>query len=118
MNVVLILFSALSFLAYGSACFVSSQMRREFERYHLGSQRKLVGGLQVLAGMGLLAGLSYPWMGQAASAGLALMMMIAVGVRIRIKDTLLQTLPALIYLALNGYLSLGAFWSETCLRAP
>ena len=34
------------------------------------------------------------------------MMLVAVGVRIRIKDTLPQTLPALIYLALNAYLSL------------
>jgi hypothetical protein len=48
-------------------------------------------------------------MGRAAAAGLALMMLVAVGVRIKIKDTLLQTVPALIYLALNAYLSLAAF---------
>ena len=109
MNSVLILFSALSFLAYGSACFFSSYMKREFERYHLASQRTLVGGLQSCAAIGLLAGLSQPWMGRAAAAGLALMMLVAVGVRIRIKDTLLQTVPALLYLALNAYLSLAAF---------
>ena len=61
------------------------------------------------AAIGLLAGLSQPWMGRSAAAGLALMMLVAVGVRIRIKDTLLQTIPALIYLALNAYLSLEAF---------
>lgn len=109
LNFVLILFSALSFLGYGSACFMSSHMKREFERYRLGSQRMLVGGLQLLAGIGLLAGLSQPWMGRAASAGLALMMLVAVGVRMKIKDTLPQTLPALVYLALNAYLSLAAF---------
>lgn len=109
MNAVLILFSALSFLGYGSACFLSSWMKREFDRYRLGSQRRLVGGLQVCAAVGLLGGLSQPWMGRAAAAGLALMMLVAVGVRIRIKDTLPQTLPALIYLALNAYLSLAAF---------
>ena len=48
-------------------------------------------------------------MGRAAAVGLALMMLVAVGVRIRIKDTLLQRLPALLYLALNAYLSLAAF---------
>ena len=84
-------------------------MKREFDRYGLGSQRTLVGGLQMCAAIGLLAGLSHPWMGRSAAAGLALMMLVAVGVRIRIKDTLLQTIPALIYLALNAYLSLEAF---------
>ncbi|MFO1460619.1 MAG: DoxX family protein [Verrucomicrobiota bacterium] len=102
MNAVLILFSALSFLGYGSACFLSSWMKREFDRYRLGCRRRLVGGLQVCAAVGLLGGLSQPWMGRAAAAGLALMMLVAVGVRIRIKDTLPQTLPALIYLALNA----------------
>lgn len=109
MKFVLILFSAFSFLGYGSACFVSSSMKREFDRYGLGSQRTLVGGLQLFAAIGLLAGLSQPWMGRAASGGLALMMLIAVGVRIKINDTLPQTIPALIYLALNAYLSLAAF---------
>jgi len=109
LNFVLILFSALSFVGYGSACFLSSHMKEEFERYRLGSQRTLVGGLQVCAAIGLLAGLSQPWMGSAASAGLALMMLVAVGVRIKIKDTLPQTIPALFYLALNAYLSLAAF---------
>jgi hypothetical protein len=105
----LIIFSAASFLGYGAACFLSSYMKREFERYRLGSQRMLVGGLQMCAAAGLLAGLSEPWMGRSAAAGLALMMLVAVAVRIRIKDTVAQTTPALIYLALNAYLSLAAF---------
>ena len=58
---------------------------------------------------GLLAGLSRPWMGRAAAVGLALMMLVAVGVRIRIHDTVAQTIPALVYLALNAYLSVAAF---------
>lgn len=48
-------------------------------------------------------------MGRAAAAGLALMMLVAVGVRIKIKDTFLQTIPALVYFVLNAYLSLMAF---------
>ncbi len=109
LNSVLILFSAFSFLGYGAACFLSPYMKREFERYRLASRRKLVGGLQCCAAIGLLAGLGQPWMGRTAAAGLALMMLVAVGVRIQIKDTLRQTIPALIYLALNAYLSLAAF---------
>jgi len=109
LNAALVLFSAISFLGYGSACFLSAQMRREFERYRFGPQRTLVGGLQLCAAVGLVAGLSQPWMGRAASAGLALMMLVAVAVRIKIKDSLLQTTPALFYLVLNSYLSLAGF---------
>jgi hypothetical protein len=109
LNVVLILFSSLSFFAYGLACFLSAYMKREFERYLLGSQRVLVGGLQLCAAIGLVAGLSQPWLGRAAAAGLALMMLVAVGVRIKIKDSLSQTTPALFYLALNAYLFLAAY---------
>lgn len=103
------LFSALSFFAYGAACFLSVYIQGEFERYHLGSQRVLVGALQLAAGIGLVAGLSQPWMGRAAAGGLALMMLVAVGVRIKIKDTLIQMTPALLYFALNTYLCLSAF---------
>ncbi|MEO6741243.1 MAG: DoxX family protein [Chthoniobacteraceae bacterium] len=109
MNAALVLFSAISFFAYGSACFLSASMKREFDRYQLGSQRTLVGGLQLCAAIGLLGGLSQPWMGRAASTGLVVMMLTAVGVRIKIKDSLQQTIPALLYLALNAYLSLAAF---------
>jgi len=109
LNATLILFSAISFFAYGSACFLSASVKREFDRYQIGSQRALVGGLQVCAAIGLLAGLSQPWMGRAASASLAVMMLVAVIVRIKIKDTPLQTAPALFYLALNTYLYLAAF---------
>jgi hypothetical protein len=109
LNLFLILLSSLSFLGYGLACFFSAYMKREFERYRLGSQRVMVGALQVAAALGLLGGLVQPWMGRSAAAGLALMMLFAVGVRIRVKDSLLQTTPALFYLLLNASLFWMAF---------
>ncbi len=109
MHVSLILFSALSFLGYGSACFFLTSFKSEFERYGLPAQRPLVGALQVGAALGLVAGLDQPWIGLAASGGLALMMLVAVGVRIKIKDPLPRTTPAVLYLALNAYLCLFAF---------
>jgi len=84
-------------------------MAREFTRYGLRSQRFVVGGLQWIAGLAMLAGMLEPWIGRAAAAGLALMMLVAVGVRIRIKDTLIQTAPALLYMALNAYLCVAGF---------
>lgn len=109
MNTALIIFSAVSFLGYGTFCFFSKHTELEFERYRLKSHRFLVGALQWAAGVGLLAGLGEPWMGRAAAAGLALMMLTAVGVRIRIRDSFVQTTPALFFLALNAYLFLAAF---------
>lgn len=105
----LIAFSALSFLGYGSACFWVPRMRIEFERYGLGSLRTWVGGLQWAAALGLLVGLSQPWIGRVAAAGLAVMMLVALGVRIKINDPWPQCLPALVYLALNAYLSLAVY---------
>jgi uncharacterized membrane protein YkgB len=105
----LILFSALSFLGYGLGCFFSAYLQGEFRRYHLGAQCRLVGMLQCLAALGLIAGFWLPWLGQAAAAGLAVMMLVALGVRIRIRDRFVQMLPALGYLALNAYLCVAGF---------
>lgn len=109
MKLALILFSVISFLGYGSACFLLTSFKTEFERYGLAAQRPLVGTLQLAGALGLVAGLDQPWIGLAASGGLALMMLVAVGVRIKIKDPLPRTTPAVLYLALNAYLCLFAF---------
>ncbi len=105
----LIFFSSLSFLAYGTGALFTAAMRQEFERYHMGRQRILVGLLQWAAGVGLIAGLWVPWLGQAAAAGLALMMAVALVVRIRIHDKPYLMLPAAGYLALNAYLCFAGF---------
>jgi hypothetical protein len=109
LNTALIFFSSLSFIAYGVGAIFTTAMRHEFERYQLGGQRILVGLLQWAAGVGLLIGLYHPWLGQAAAGGLALMMVVALMVRLRIKDTPLQMLPAVGYLLLNAYLCLYGF---------
>lgn len=109
MKTTLIFFSALSFLGYGLGCFFSAYLRQEFLRYQLAAQCRLVGVLQCLAALGLVAGFWLPGLGQAAAAGLALMMLVALAVRIRIKDSLVQMVPALGYLALNAYLCIAGF---------
>ena len=78
-------------------------------RYGLGRARLLVGMLQGCAALGLLLGLELPWIGGAAAGGLTVMMLLAVAVRIRIRDSLLQTAPALFYFVLNGWLCWTAF---------
>jgi len=79
-------------------------MQREYDRYGLSRFCKLVGALQLLGAAGLIVGLAHTWAGLIAAGGLALLMLLGVGVRIKIKDTLLQTTPAFAYLILNAYL--------------
>ncbi len=69
------------------------------------SLRLLVGSLQLCAVVGLLAGFRFPVVGRAAALGLTLMMIGAVAVRFKIRDTLWQTAPAFLYLMLNAYLT-------------
>ena len=65
--------------------------------------------LQLLGAAGLLVGFYMPWAGQFSATGLAVMMLCGVVVRIKIKDTVLQTLPAFAYMVLNAYLALQAY---------
>ena len=65
--------------------------------------------LQLLGAAGLLVGFYIPWVGQLSAGGLAVMMLCGVGVRIKIKDTVVQTLPASGYMALNAYLAFAAY---------
>lgn len=106
------IFSAISFLVYGTGCFVSPHLVREFERYGFARQRTLIGLLQLCGALGLIAGFWLPLLGRASSGGLVLMMATAIVVRIRISDSFLKTTPALLYFGINLYITLF------CYRAP
>ena len=108
-DLTLIWFSAISFILFGSGCFVSPAMRREYDRYGIAKFRSLVGSLQLLGAIGLLVGLHTPWIGHFSAGGLALLMLCGVGVRIKIKDSVLLTLPAFAYMVLNAYLAFAAY---------
>lgn len=108
-HLVLIWFSSISFLFFGLGCFIAPLMKQEFTRYRLARFRKIVGALQLAGAAGLIAGLYTPILGQLASAGLAVLMLFGVGVRISIRDTVLQTLPAFAYMLLNAYLAIAAY---------
>jgi len=95
--------SAVAFFGYGVACLVSQRMDAEFQRYGLAPFRRLVGALECLGALGLLVGyFSRPVLFLAA-AGLTLLMLLAVGTRLRIGDSLTQTLPAIVLLVLNAF---------------
>ena len=90
--------SIISFGWYGLSCWRSSRMVLEFERYGMARWRR-------------------PMLLVAAAAGLSGMMFFAVLVRWRIRDSLVATLPALIFLGLNLWLAATAWPSGGILPA-
>lgn len=105
-NHLAILFCAISFFIYGATCLYSNRMVIEFERYGLSYFRRLIGVLQLLGAIGLLVGFFMPWIGAIAATGLCLQMVCGLGVRIKIRDSWVQCLPAAFYMALYGWIAI------------
>jgi len=102
--------NALFFLLYGLQCFTSNKMVLEFERFGLpDSRRILTGVLQLLGSAGLLVGFLMPVIGFLASGGLAIMMLVAFAVRIKIRDGFLESAPSFVFLLLNGWVSMSFY---------
>ncbi|MCX6228172.1 MAG: DoxX family protein [Bacteroidia bacterium] len=98
----LILLSSLSFLGYGISYFKSTNMKLEFKRFGLEKFGAPTAILEVLGGAGLLVGIKYNPILLVAAGGLSLLMLLGVIVRIKLKDSIWITLPAFIFMALNG----------------
>lgn len=97
---------AVFFLIYGIQCLRSSFMKEEFHRYGMGDGlRKLTGISQLIGACGLLAGLYLSILGFLSAAGLSIMMLVAFSTRLRVRDSLNQTLPSFFFMMLNGYLA-------------
>ena len=102
------LLTAIAFLVYGPCCVFSGHMVVEFERYRLARFRKITGYLQILGAVGLLIGfLGTPIVGLLASLGLSIQMLLGFGVRLLIRDSLLQCLPSLSFMMINVGLVFG-----------
>ena len=96
--------SSLSFFAYCISYFTSPHMKSEFKRFNLEKLGLLTIILEFLGATGLLVGLLYNPILIISSGGLTLLMFLGTIVRIRLKDNLWISLPALFYMFLNGYL--------------
>jgi len=108
--IALTFFSALSFVFFGLGCFVSPHMKTEFIRYQLPKYRNSVGALQLFGAFGLILGYYYsPLLSIVAAIGLALLMLLGLGVRLKIKDSFLQSTPAFFYALINIYIAFVQF---------
>lgn len=93
-----------AFVIYGLSCMFSKRMVLEFDRYGLSKFRFLTGLLQFLAAVALFIGFFLPYLTTVASFGLALQMILGVGLRLKIKDSFLQTFPAIFFCILNVFI--------------
>ena len=96
------------FLFYGLSCLFADAMVDEFQRFGLADFRRLTGSLEVLGALGLVVGYFYPPLVPWAAGGLALLMALGVGVRVRVEDPWLETLPAAILFVVNLFICLYA----------
>ncbi len=78
-------------------------MRREFVRFGMPRWRVITGVLQIGASVGLVLGFVYPAAAVLAATGLSMMMLVALVVRVRIRDPLTGFLQAMGCLVLNVY---------------
>lgn len=100
--------SILVFLGYGLLCLFSDRMVEEFRRYGLSHFRRLVGSLEVAGALGLSAGFAVRPFTVLSAAGLSVLMLFAVLARMRVRDSVLQTLPALVLLLVNVFIASDA----------
>jgi hypothetical protein len=84
-------------------------MAEEFKRYKMEKFRKLTGYLEIFGGSGLLIGLYFSPIYFLSSAGLSLLMFLGVVTRIRVRDPLLEIIPATLLLIINLHLFVSAY---------
>jgi uncharacterized membrane protein YphA (DoxX/SURF4 family) len=106
---VLTVLSGVSFVLYGVSCVRGAAMVKEFERFGLARFRVLTGVLEFLGGAGLLIGLRHPPRLFLPATGLALLMLLGVGVRLKMRDGPPLTSPALLLMVVNGWIAVTAW---------
>ena len=101
---VLTWFSGVAFLVYGVLCFFSSSMANDFHRFNLDNLRTTTGILELAGGAGLLIGLKWPPALWVSSGSLALLMLIAFCIRMRMHDGVAVSTPSFTLMLINLYI--------------
>ena len=98
---ILIYFSAISFIFYSINSLYSKRLISEFDRWGYGKFRILIASFQLLAGIGFIIGLYFSFLISIVSFLLSVMMLVAIFVRIKVKDNVIEIFPAIFYASLN-----------------
>ncbi len=101
------IFSAFSFVFYGIMSFTSNIMKSEFNRWGISKFRIIVGCAQLTGGFGLLLGFYFPVMTLLSSLGLTVLMLLGFILRLIVKDGIVKSSPAFIYIIINLFILLN-----------
>ncbi len=101
LKTICILISSLSFYAYVVSYFISPYMKNEFKRFNLEKLGLLTIILELLGATGILIGLKFNLLLTISSLGLGLLMLCGLIVRIKLRDSILISLPAVFFMILN-----------------
>lgn len=99
-----ILISSISFFGYAASYFIWPQMKKEFKRFGLEKIGLLTIILEIMGAVGLIVGLRFNLILILSSLGLAILMLAGLLVRLKLKDSIWVSLPALFYMILNTYI--------------
>lgn len=97
-----------AFAGYGVSALSSHEMLAEFERYGLARQRVLIASLQIAGSVGLFLGYFFRPLMVLSAGGFAVMMLLAVLTRVKIRDPISATAPAFVLMCLNLFLVVSA----------
>lgn len=103
-----VVLSSLSFYAYVISYFISPHMKNEFKRFNLEKLGLLTIILELIGATGLLIGLQYNLILLVSSLGISLLMLCGLIVRLKLKDSIWVSLPALFFMLLNLYIFLAS----------
>ena len=105
LNALCVYLSSVSFLGYVILYFTGTHMKREFIRFKMEKLGLMVVVLELVGAVGLLVGFwFYKPLLLLASGGLTVLMLLGFIVRLRLKDSLWVSLPALFFMILNAYI--------------
>lgn len=108
LNTICVLISSFSFYAYVVSYFISPHMKNEFKRFNLERIGLITIILEFLGATGLLVGLVYNPILILSSLGFSILMICGLIVRLRMKDNIWITFPAVLFMILNIYIFIEA----------
>lgn len=112
MELFFVFFNSLAFFVYGVLCVCTGHMLEEFKRYGLIKYRRLTGILEVCGAIGTILGYFFnSYLYLFSTVGLAVLMLLGLFTRMRVRDTFLELMPAFALFVLNTYLAFLALKS-------
>jgi len=96
------------FIPYGLLVLFADGMVEEFDRFGLQRYRRLTGVLEVLGATGLAVGYLVPAVTVFSATGLAVLMLLGIAVRVRVRDRFVEMLPAAFLLMVNALIAVVA----------